>query len=117
MTPSQLTPTLLVELLILLIGGCASYVAWKARQIWHKMDSLTDQVNTNSRILVGKEGEPYDGIVPEVQKNARRLDNHKQLLRRLKQVVERSDNIEGAVPDVDLETNHAPDGGMEHREE
>lgn len=99
------TDLILVELFLFVITGAASYMAYRTRQIWHKIDSLTEQVDTNSRILVGEEGEPYDGIIPEVKENSARLQQHKELLKRLRRAMQREGHI--AEDDAfDLETEY-----------
>lgn len=110
MTPLQTVAgadLILVELFLFVITGCASYIAYRTRQIWSRIDSLTDQVDTNSRILVGEEGEPYDGVIPEVKENSARLKQHKQLLQRLRAAMEREGHIApDGGPDLELSLIH-----------
>lgn len=84
---------ILVELFLFVITGSATYVAYRTRQIWNRIDSLANQVDTNSRILVGEDGEPYDGLTPEVKENSARIKQHKRLLKRLQSAMERNGHI------------------------
>ena len=109
---------ILVEVFLFVITACAGYIAWRARQMYNQLDSLTEQVQMNSMHLVGQEGTPYDGIVPKVTENRNQIKDNHNLIQRIQRSLER----EGIIAEDSYSThlrwggNAATDGGEEEHE-
>lgn len=90
MTPLQAGfDLILVEVFLFVITGCVSYIAWRARQIWHRIDGLVDDVDEHDLIIFGKDGSGFEGVQEKSIRNEERISENREQVKLLSRVVSR----------------------------
>jgi len=74
--------TIILEVIAGAIALVASYIGFRARQIYHMLTTVKETSGRNNTLLEGVDGSGYDGLVDKVQDHETILGQHERALRR-----------------------------------